>query len=127
MAEDRVRRRRVEEEIRQRKLQEIIDAGECSRLAPKLPDDLPHLRAIDLCGVQRAKIVDRVVDERGEFGEALLTLAGCWGFPAGEARAGAATEIACELDLAGKRKHVRIQARIEENRFVDLLGLRVRC
>ena len=46
VAEDRVRRRHVEEEIGQRELQQIVDAGEFFRFASNRSDDFACLGAV---------------------------------------------------------------------------------
>jgi hypothetical protein len=61
-----------------------------------------------------------------ELGEALLLVFVGGRLLTRKARAGAASEIAGDLDLARERKHVGVQPRVQQYRFVNLLRLRVR-
>ena len=90
VAEDRVCGRRVKEEIGQRELQQIVDAGEFFRFSADWPYDVASLGTVDLGLAERPKVIDRPVDAPSELGEALLLVLVDGSFLASESRAGAA-------------------------------------
>src|SRR5207248_830586 len=56
VAQDVVRRRGVEVEVRKRELHQIIDAGEFLRLAANRAHDFTSLGSVDLFGLERAQV-----------------------------------------------------------------------
>src|ERR1700757_4208501 len=94
--QDGVRRGDVEEEIRQRELEEIVYAGEFLRLAADRAHDLARLRAVDLLRFERSEVLDAAVDACHQFGETLLVVLVGGRIHPGEPRAGAARKVAGE-------------------------------
>ncbi|MNN63705.1 hypothetical protein D3C81_1790990 [compost metagenome] len=126
MAQDVVGRRRVEEEVRQRVVEQIGLAREVLGLFAAAGGDGARFAAVDVRLRQAFQEGDGFYDARFQFGKALLAiLIGRHGH-AGQTRAAALGEVGSDLDLAHERQHVREQAELQQGVRVDFLVLHVR-
>src|SRR5262245_7963685 len=112
VAQDSVRHRQVEVEVRQRELEQVVLAVELQRANRRLDLDGASLGAGELLAPESADVVDRTLDARLQLGEALFRVVPLRDLDAGEAGRRRLHEVARDLHLAREREHVGVEARL---------------
>src|SRR5215471_6943487 len=108
VAEDRVGRRGVEEEIRQYDTDQVILAFEGSCLPTHLQRDVPFFRAVDLRWLEFLDEGNRLRNARLQFLEAAFGVGELRGFHASQAGDTALGKVGGDLDLPRQWEHVRV-------------------
>ena len=111
LAQQRIGRRRMEEEVRQHVVLQIELAGKAQRLAAAHGQhDLAFVAAVDLRRREALHVLDRATDARAQRVQRGFFVGPGRHLDARQPRHAALAHVAGDLDLLGERQHVRRQA-----------------
>src|SRR5258708_11969385 len=125
VAQDRVGRGGVKEEIRQREAGEVIFALEAARFPAQGDFDVTLFRPIDLAGLELFDVVERFDDACLELVNGRFDVVNFQGIDSRKTRTGILCEIGGDLNLANERKHVGEEPRLEQDCGIEFLRRRI--